>query len=182
VLDRVELDRLRHLAADGGRLGELGLARPLVFTPGFLRDSCDTFPLEFIEIQQRHLTVLGTDYFKPLVFRDVDVRLQCERELKVLLIGMNHAMLAAKGDERALAGLTEPLVEHLLRTLRGVLWLKGQRDALPPNEVAGAIEQRLGRELAGVRGIVTGRGGAPWDAFRQLYADVQALEQYVDAA
>ncbi len=154
---------------------------PLVLTPDYLKDSCDTFPLEFIEIKQRHVTILGNDYFDSLSFRDSDVRLQCERELKVILLGMHQGLLASSGHERTLLDVTGQLIEHLIRTLRGLLWLKGQRDPGSTPQVVEATEQLIGRKLAGVRRLLHGDESTTWDAFCELYANVQDLGQYVNA-
>jgi hypothetical protein len=181
VFEDADLKTLRQVAREGTRLGKHRIAAPLVFTPAFLKDSCDTFPLEFIEIQQQHVTIFGQDYFAPLAFANADIRLQCERELKVIQIGMNQGLLASGGSERTLTKIGRELTEHLVRTLRGVLWLKGQRDGRPATQVVQEIEKLLERSLPGVWGALGQADGTPWQHFSNLYADVQALGQFVDA-
>ncbi|MBI3840013.1 MAG: hypothetical protein HY288_18990 [Planctomycetia bacterium] len=176
-----DLNTLRRLALEGSSLGKHRIAAPLVFTPAFLKDSCDTFPLELIEIQQQHVTIFGQDYFAQLTFADPDIRLQCERELKVIQIGMHQGLLASGGHERTLVKIGHELTEHLVRTLRGVLWLKGQRDGRPAAQVVQEIEKLLERSLPGVWGALGQSDGTPWQHFSNLYADVQALGQFVDA-
>ncbi len=124
---------------------------------------------------------MGSEYFDDLAFLDSDVRAQCERELKVVSIAMRQGLLASSGRDEALLELAEPLVEHLVRTLRGLLWLKGRREPHSEDQVASAIEQLIGRQLAGVRRLVDGSASATWDAFRELYANVQDLGQHVNA-
>jgi hypothetical protein len=181
VVKSADLDMLRQLAQEGTRLGRDHIAAPLVFTPTFLHDSRDTFPLELLEIQQQQVTVFGEDFFAALTFADADVRLQCERELKVIQIGMHQGLLASGGHERTLMKIGQDLTEHLVRTLRGVLWLKGQRDGQPATQVVQDTEKLLERSLPGVWGTLGKTDGAPWQHFSNLYADVQALGQYVDA-
>ena len=91
------------------------MAAPTVFTPAYLARSVDTFPLEFIEIQQQHVTVLGEDHFAPLVFEPAHVRLQCERELKVLEIGLQQGILVSQGRSESLKWLGDDVAERLLR-------------------------------------------------------------------
>jgi hypothetical protein len=181
VFNSVDLQTLRHLAEEGSRLGKHRIAAPLVFTPAFLKDSCDTFPLELIEIQQQHITIFGQDYFAPLPFANADIRLQCERELKVIQVGMHQGLLTSGGNQRTLSKIGHELTEHLVRTLRGVLWLKGQRDGRPAVQVVQEIEKLLERSLPGVWGALGNADGTPWQHFANLYADVQALGQFVDA-
>ena len=181
VFDVVPLDILRQLAREGGSLGKRRIAPPLVFTPDFLRDSRDTFPLELLEIQQQHTAIFGQDYFSTLTLADADVRLQCERELKVLLVGMHQGLLASGGRDQNLKKLAEDLTEHLVRTLRGVLWLKGLREGRPAVEVVPEIEKLLGRSMPGLWSALGKSDDTPWQQFRHLYAEVQTLGQFVDA-
>ena len=79
VLQTIDLEMLRALANEGAKLGKSNIAAPLIMTPDYIQASADTFPLEFIEIQQRHVCVFGSDYFESLVFDETYIRLQCER-------------------------------------------------------------------------------------------------------
>ena len=67
-------------------------------TPAYLSGSVDSFPLELLEIQQRRAVLWGDDYFADLKLDQADVRLQCERELKRILLGMRQGLLASGGD------------------------------------------------------------------------------------
>ena len=66
VLETIDLAMLRELAKDGVKLGKAKIAAPLIMTPVFIAGSLDTFPLEFLEIQQCHVCFAGTDYFADL--------------------------------------------------------------------------------------------------------------------
>lgn len=180
IFDTISLDVLRQLGQEGSRLATHHIAAPLVFTPAYLSDSCDTFPLEFIEIQQRHLTIFGQDYFAPLVFKDADVRLQCERELKVISIGLHQGLLSSGGHEKHLKEIIPRLTEHLLRTLRGLLWLKAVREPLATNQVVQEIEKFADRTLPGLWSALGEANGTAWERYCKLYADVQVLESFVN--
>ena len=49
-----------------------------------------------------------------------------------------------------LDGLAQGLRRHLLRTLRGFLWLEGQKEFVTASAVASACGQKLGAPLSGV--------------------------------
>jgi len=181
VLETIDLAALRRLAAHGTRLGKLRIAAPLMMTPKYIASSRDVFPLELFEIQQCHVQVFGGDHFAELNFDNAHVRLQCERELKATLIGMRQGLLATAGREKLLGALEEDVIERLLRTLRGMLLLKGERKALPSDAVVMTVEQILDRRLAGVRTALDPRGPRTWDQFDTLYTDVAALGEAVDA-
>ncbi len=180
VLGSVDLSILRRIAEHGSKLGKHRIAAPLIMTPEYIRASLDTFPLELIEIGQMHLTLFGQDHFADLSFDDAHVRLQCERELKVILIGLRQGLLAAAGREKVIAELETSVAENLMRTLRGLLWLKGQRQAKPAGDVLGEIEQLTEHRLPGVRTAIDATAAHGWPEFDSLYADIQALGEVAD--
>jgi hypothetical protein len=180
VLRGIDLDMLRRLAAEGPKYARIKLAPPLVTTPEFLKSSCDAFPLELIAVQQKYVIALGEDFFSVLKFEDRNIRLQCERDLKMLLIGLRQGLLAGAGKERRLGLLRHHWAHGLLQTLRGMLWLKGTKDWLPVAGVLEAVGAIVNRSLAGVRHAVAATEPIDWPAFQNLYADVEALETAVD--
>jgi hypothetical protein len=180
MLQGIDLDLLRRLGAVGRQYGRFGLAPPLVMTPAFLNSIRDTFPLELIEIQQAYSIVFGPDYSHDLEFDDRDVRLQCERELDVVSIGLRQGLLAASGIEDHLALLQRDWLRGLLRILRGMLWLKGQKARLPADRVVSEIERTVELLLPGIRRALATSSSPSWEAFHQLHADVTALGTAVD--
>lgn len=180
VLETIELETLRRLAAEGPDFGRNQIAAPLAMTPKYIEASRDTFPLELLEIQQAHCTLFGPEYFAPLEFAAADVRLQCERELKVILIGMHQRLLAAAGDANRLHSTEAVLGESLLRILRGLLWLEGSRQTQPAATVIAAAEKLVGQRLGGIQEVVSHADTAGWARFCNLYADVQTLANWAD--
>jgi hypothetical protein len=181
VLDAVDLDLLERLAADAARWDERRVAAPTVFSPDSIARSRDTFPLELLEIQQQHVTILGLDHFAPLQFDPAHVRLECERELKVLEIGLQQGVLLSRGRGDSLKNLGDDVAERLLRALRGALWLKGTRHALPAAQVAEVAERLFGLPLEGVQGALAVPPTPPERLVRRLHADIRALGKLVDA-
>ncbi len=182
VLDTVDLDLLRRFATEGARLGKERISAPLVMTPTYIAESCDTFPVELLEIQQHHVTVLGDDFFNDLTFESQHVRLQCEREFKRILIRLRQGILAAAGREKMLADLETDIGVHLLRTLRGFLWLKDQKEYQAPSSVVDAIEKLADRKLASVRQAVEATFDHNWSAYESLYRDVEVLAGWANEA
>jgi hypothetical protein len=181
VADAVDLAFLRRLADHGAKLGKQSIAAPLVMTEAYIKTSCDTFPLEFIEIQQNHLVVFGDDFFADLEFKESDVRHQCERDLKMLAMSLRQGLLAAAGREKVLADLETSVGEGLLRTLRGMLWIRDRREAQAAVAVLDEIENLTSRKLPGIRGAINPTAVHGWSEFSALYADVEALGGVVDA-
>lgn len=181
IVESVDLSTLKRLAEHGAKLGKAHIAAPLVMTAEYIAESLDTFPLELIEIMQKHITLFGDDRFTDLKFEDTHVRHQCERELKVILIGLRQGLLAAAGREKFIGALEVDVAEGLLRTLRGLLWLKGTKEAKPAAEVVTDVEKITDRKLGGVRLAMDPSAHHGWSEFESLYRDVEALGKLADA-
>lgn len=181
LLDRMDLNLLRRLAEHGAKLGKEHIAAPLMMTREYVMASLDTFPLEFIEIKQMHMTVFGEDLFAALTFHDEHVRLGCEREFKSILLRLRQGLLAAAGRDRALDAVMAESAEGIVRTMRGLLWLKGEREGSPSWSVIESMERSIDRRLTGVRAAVNAGAVRGWEQFEQLYGDVEALAEKANA-
>ncbi len=181
VLDGIDLGLLRRISEHGPQFGAKHIAAPLVMTPGYITASLDTFPLEFAEIIQRRATLAGQDYFADLHVETEHLRLQCERELKQILIRLRQAVLSAGTHEGLLGDLQLDIGRQLLRTLRGVSWIHGKKDYAPSEQVLGETEQWLGCRLEGARSVILSHGGLGWPEFQTFYHDVEKLAEKADA-
>lgn len=181
VLDRVDLSALRSLSEHGMRLSHERIAAPIIMTPPYIKESCDTFALEFIEIAQGRIVLFGPDYFQDLEFQPEHVRLQIERELKVILIRLRQSLLASLNEEQAFAAITKDAGRAILRILRGFLWLKGEEQRQPLDAQLTNVEEKTGRHLTGLRHALDPKRSHGWDAFQALYDDVESLGAVADA-
>jgi hypothetical protein len=175
VLDKVDLEVLRRISMGGARWGRKHIAAPLIMTEQFIKASLDSFPLELIEIVQRRATLAGRDCFDGLTFEVQDVRLQCERELKRIKMRVQQGVLAATGKAALLGELQEDVGAHTIRTLRGLLWIKGHRDFLSASMVIEECEKLSSRGLSGLRTALSPKSEHGWRELVALYQDVEAL-------
>lgn len=175
VLRKIDLLMLRRLSEHGPRLARMRVAPPLTMTPEYIEESTDTFPLELLEIHQRRVTLAGRDYFDRLEIDAEHLRLQCEREFKRILIRLRQGLLAAGGKADFLVELEHDIALHTLRTLRGMLWLNGQRGYLSSGDVLTACEEIAGRPLRGLRDAVRPDAEGSWDEFASVYQDAELL-------
>jgi hypothetical protein len=180
VLGRVDLAMLNELRSKGVKFGKMGLLAPLIMTPRYIDESRDVFPVDLLEIQQRHLVVFGHDHFQDLAFHRPDVRLQCERELKRTLIQLRQGLLAAAHRDKVLIDVCLAAAEHVARILRAVLWLKGKDSPASMREVIGAAGPVVDMSLNGLRAAADLEAGDDFARFEALYRDVEALAEWVD--
>ncbi|MCG8409264.1 MAG: hypothetical protein MI923_29015 [Phycisphaerales bacterium] len=180
VLERIDLGLLRRLAEHGPTLGRKHVTAPLVMTPAYIESSLDSFPLELLEIHQRHAMLLGKNYFETLAIGAEHLRLQCEREFKRILVRLRQGLLAAGTREDILAGLELDIGAHLLRTLRGLLWLKDRKEWMPNDHVLAESEKLIDQALPGVGHAIHVQDEHGWAEFQSLYADVEKLMVFAD--
>ncbi|MCD6460976.1 hypothetical protein J7L67_09975 [bacterium] len=66
---------------------------PLFLSLDYIKSSLDSFPMEFIEIQENHRTIYGTDCFADIQIPLKHLRLQCEQKLKSQLVRLRQTYL-----------------------------------------------------------------------------------------
>lgn len=175
LLNQIELLVLQELAKHGMALGKLKFAAPVIMTPDYIKESLDTFPLEMLEISSSGITLFGENHFAGLTFEDTHIRLQTERELKTSLIGLRQGLLASTGQEKLLGALVMDIGEGLIRSLRGLLWLKGHRETMNVETMLEKTESVVEAKLIGLRASLNPTGTHGWKEFEQLYIDAESL-------
>lgn len=112
------------------------IVEPLFLSKSQIEHSLDVFPIEWIDIQERHLLIEGEDVVAALEVPQTYLRLQCEHELRGKHIQLRQAMLRFHGDaleqERALSAAASSFAT-VFRTL---LRLNGET---PPAETGDVI-------------------------------------------
>ncbi len=101
-----------------------GITAPLFITPEYIRDSLDSFPLEFMEMKSSYSVITGADVLKYLEFRDCDIRNECEREIKGKLLHLRAEYLLIRGDRKGLVDLTARSLNAFRLVFAGALALK----------------------------------------------------------
>lgn len=182
VLNRIDLALLRRIAEHGPTLGSKHISAPIVMTPDYIAESLDTFPLELLEIHQRRATLAGRDHFAELDIQAEHLRLQCEREFKRILIRLRQGLLAAAGRVTAIGELVVGVGMDIVRTARGLVWLRGNRTGLTREALLSECERICGGSLTGLRAALELYGEHGMREFDALYHDVETLAKVADAS
>ena len=155
VLHKMDLKFLEMLAPLGRKFGKKRISAPLIMTPAYIDKSRDVFPIEFLNIKLLHHTVFGQDIFKGLDIDRSDLRHQCERELKVKLIGLRQGYISTAGDQKILArGFADSLAGYM-PLFKAVIVLLGRETPQNNQEILSVLT-----DITGVR----------TDAFKQVLA------------
>jgi hypothetical protein len=124
VLAKQDLSTLKAIGDIADAIRKKRLDVPLLMTPAYIERSRDVFGIEFLDFQLIHQTILGDDPFAGLSFTKKDVQLQCERELKAMLIRLRQGYIAARGRRKFIRDILISAVSGLVPLLRAMLWLK----------------------------------------------------------
>lgn len=182
TLKQTDLASLDRLSREGERLGGAGVRAPLIMTPRYIADSCDTFPLELLEIQRLHICLLGADQFDKLTFAPNDVRHQAERESKSSLIQLRQGLLASAGQFAMLRDVTLTTVDRTIRVLRGLAYLHEPDQAPGPlADVLRTAKSAIDVPLPTLEALAQSAHLADRREFDALYHELESLSAFVDA-
>jgi hypothetical protein len=141
VLKEMDLKFLGFLAPLGKKYGKHKVAAPLIMTPDYIKSSIDVFPLEFLNFKLIHSAVFGRDLFQDLVIDRMDLRHQCERELKVKLIWIRQSYLSAQGDRKLLTDRIIGSITDYVPLFRGIISLFGKTPPVRQHDVIKALAE-----------------------------------------
>lgn len=144
VLKKMDLGFLELLAPLGKKYGKRRVAAPLIMTPEYILSSLDVFPIEFLNFKLIHAAVFGEDLLQDLPIDRVDLRHQCERELKVKLIWIRQSYLSAQGDRKLLTNGFVNSITSYIPLFRGIIFLFGKTPPLKQQDVMEALAAESG--------------------------------------
>lgn len=111
---------------------------PLFLTRSQIEKSLDVFPIEWLEIQERHLLMEGDDVFATVEVPRTYLRLQCEHELRGKHIRLRQGYLMSGKDAAELERLLRESASSFATMFRTLLRLSGES---PPANTAHVIER-----------------------------------------
>lgn len=179
---------LNIIASLARPMGKKKLSPPLLMTTGYIERSRDVFGVELLDFQLTHETILGDDPFASLSFEKSDVRLQCERELKAMLIRLRQGYIAAAASKKLVRDVLIATAKGLAPLLRALLWLKDVERPKPMAPTFRRAADTFNVELDAVVAVEQWRYEKRrldeyqiQTAFEKVYAAVDRLAAIVDA-
>lgn len=185
ILNKMELGFLETLAPKGKRYRKSGISSPLIMTPEYIQNSLDVFPIEFLNVRLCHQTVLGEDIFRDMAIKRDDLRHQCEREVKVKLIGLRQGYLSSMGDSKTLSGNFSASITGHIPLFRGVIELKGGTPPLPAHQVIDALSESTGVDCSAFREVLSAKKdgfkkGSLDTLFERYYHATEQIKKVID--
>jgi len=180
VLERLDAEALEAILGIVKSGMKKGIVPPLLVTPEYIRSALDVFPIEFLEIRDTQVVLLGEDHFSDLAVSQDRLRLECESQLRASVLRARQAYLeiglAKRGAERVL----HASITSLIPVFKAVLRLRQAAVPRSKVEVAGALGRALGIGVDVFVAVLRDRSGDERiegrDACRVLAEYVDALE------
>jgi len=121
-----------------------GNPTPLVMTAEFMRDSADAFPVEWLDIRERHRMIYGKNPVGSLRVGGANYRLELERELKSNLLRLQGKYRMAAGRAHEVRELIVMSSSTFIALFRSFLRLLGVKPLPARDETADVLARRLG--------------------------------------
>jgi len=116
---------------------------PLFLTKSYISTSLDSFPIEFLNMQNSYQLVFGKDVLKELSFNKNHLRLQCERELKGKLLQLRQVFLESKGKTKNLKFIVENSLTAFVSIFKALLYLKDKDVPAEKRKIISLISQEM---------------------------------------
>lgn len=106
-------------------------------------NSCDVYPIEYSDIKDRYAILYGEDIVKPLILEKTNLRLQCEHEVKNLLIKLRQNYLAQSDDLKSIEVLLKKSSKSFFALFRAILRLTEEKVSFDHEEVINSLYEKV---------------------------------------
>jgi len=125
---------------------------PLFLTRSQIEHSLDVFPIEWLDIKERHLRIEGEDVFESLEVPRNHLRRQCEHELRGKFIQMRQAYLLSGHRPAELAKVLRENASSFATLFRTLIRLQGESPPADSGQVVGSVAQMYELDAQGLLG------------------------------
>lgn len=124
VLENAELSYLKGASELVNKL-KFKRIRPIFMDEKFIASSADVFPVEFSDMKDSYLILMGKDVLADLRIDLKNLRFQCEQELKEKLLNMKQQYLLISHDKLEVKNLLFKSFTSVIYIFRNILRIKG---------------------------------------------------------
>jgi len=143
ALHRVTSDLLRRASSQIRSWHRQGFATPLFLDAEFVRTSLDVFPIEFLDMRERHRVLWGPDLLADLTIERVHLRRQCEQELRGKLLKLRQTYVESAQIPKHLESILVSAVASVIVLSRTLLHLAGEKPEGSSADVLEHIRRRF---------------------------------------
>ena len=160
---------------------------PLFLAQRQIEKSLDVFPIEWIDIQERHLLLEGHDVLGAVEVPRGHLRLQIEQELREKLITLRQAYLARARRPEALEEVLKAASSSFATLCRALLRLRGEAPPAHGAQVIERVADIFGLEAQGLlaahlvrHGERRFKGAELTGHYRRFLVEVERLVNAID--
>ena len=165
LLETVKWGRKRRIAA------------PLLLTPEYVETSLDVFPIEFVEIRESQALLAGEDFFGMLEAKPLEMRLECESQLKAAVLRTRQAYLEIGMNRKGAEEVLHASLTSLIPVMRAMLRLKGEAVPRMKADVLKAVGRVFGVDCGRLESVLKDKTGDEKIGDRQAH---EVLALYVE--
>ena len=144
VVAELTAPAMRSISAALNWWTALNYPAPLFFTRGEIDSSADVFPIEMLDIKERHRVLYGEDLFRDLQVPMQLHRVQLEHELRTKLLFLRQHYLNVSSDQTRVAHLMLDSLSNFLALFRHALIAMGEKPSHRKSEIAQRMAAKLG--------------------------------------
>jgi len=186
ILEEINMNDLEKYIKIGRKWMKKGVVVPLFLTKEEIETSSDVFPLEFLDMKERHYILFGEDLLEKIQVEKPNLRRQLEFELKGKLLRLRHIFMEVGAKPREVIRLIVLTITSLIPLIRGILYLLGEDVPSSPEEMIRTLSKKLhlreeifneawqlkkGKEL---------RGERLRNLYTEFHEELEKLTQVVD--
>lgn len=146
ILHNMDLKFITFLAPLGKKYAKKRIAAPLIMTPQYIVKSVDAFPIEFFDFKLIHKTVYGEDILNVMKINKYALHLQCQRDIKIKLMGLRQGYLSSLGEKEHLASGLVRTITGSMALFRAIIFLLGKEPPIPRTDVINTLGAVTGIE------------------------------------
>jgi len=187
ILRRLTPALLRKAASHIRGWHRQGFATPLFFDPETFHTSLDVFPIEFLDMQERHRTLWGPDVLAGFQIGRSNLRLQCEQELRGKWLKLCQSYVEGATTPSDLERILRVALSSIVVLARTLLRLGGEDPVGAADVVLERTQVRFGASTASLRkayqvkrGDIRLAGSGLETLYQEVLEEVQGLVRVVD--
>jgi len=126
VVKEIDLSLLKKCLKQVSAGAKKGIVAPLFLTQEYINSSADVFPVEFLDIRETGVTLMGEEPLANVQLSRSGLRLECEQQLKGSLLRIRQAYLELGLQKAGLETVLCDSLTSLIPVFRAMLVLKEQ--------------------------------------------------------
>jgi len=120
---------------------------PLFLTPEYVKKSLDTFPMEFLTMNDTKCILYGDDILETIQINKEDLRKECEYQLKGKILTIRQAFLEQSLNKKNLEIFMKRSLKALMPVFQNVLRLKLKNPPILKEEIIKSLNREFGIKI-----------------------------------